>query len=89
MSEGFELGRSLAVKAHYLFQHMRDTTLTDHYDWGLRAYKASVTHAGNFLRGKSDITPDTEHVALLSSIKQNFESMLTTKDVANWFGILE
>ena len=90
MQEGFTMGRSLASKTHYLFQHMKDTFSKQfHYDFGMRAYKSSVTHAGNYLRAQTDINPDNEHMALMTSINDHMRPKLATQDELAFRSILD
>lgn len=89
MAEGFILGRSLAGKLYYFFQHAKDNFLKEqHYDWGLRAIKAVCRSAGDFLRAKENITPADEEAALLTAAWVNVEAKLSSEDVPGFEAIL-
>jgi dynein heavy chain 2, cytosolic len=85
-SEGFQSAKSLSKKLVELFLLARQLLSSQqHYDWGLRALKTTLTVGGQIIQAErafnSSLDPEREAVILIKAIRINTLPKLTYSDL--------
>ena len=93
-AEGFRTAKILATKIVELFSLCKQLLSTqEHYDWGLRALKTTLTIGGQLVQTEraagNTINPDREAVILIKAIRINTLPKLTYTDLKKFNPLLQ
>jgi len=91
-AEGFRTAKALAFKVVQLFILAKQLLSTqEHYDWGLRALKTTLTIGGQLMqleRAGSRISEEREAVILIKAIRINTLPKLTYPDLKHFIPLM-